>query len=108
MGLFLEIYYSPFDDEVLELFIQSEGEYKMTNTFSSSTTAAVSESEGDDETDYNDEKQLRKYELNKYKSSKSLWVDLEAGNYIVQILAFKDPHGKKRAKEQGFFEKINF
>ena len=105
MGLFLEIFYSPYDDEVLELFIQSEGEYKQENTFSSTTSPSPSDS---DDIDYNDEKSLRKYELNKYKSSKSLWVDLEAGSYVIQILVFKDPKGKKNNKENGFFEKINF
>ena len=50
MGLFMEVFYSPSDDEVMELYLGDRG---------------------------------KALDLNKYKSAKTIWVDLEPGEYTL-------------------------
>jgi len=72
MGLFIEIFYSPFDDEVLELFIgERHGKINL----------QADTSNGD--YDNTDKGNLQEFALNKYKSSKTIWVDLEEGFYTI-------------------------
>ena len=71
MGLFIEIFYSPFDDEVLELFIgERHGKIDL---------QAVKNVDYDN----TDKGNLQEFAMNKFKSSKTIWVDLEEGNYTV-------------------------
>lgn len=44
------------------------------------------------------------FSLNKYKSSKTIWVDLEPGEYTIQILMLRHP----TKHTQSFYEKVNF
>ena len=71
MGLYMEIFYSPYDDEVLELFIKERyGQHTL-------------QADASDDYDNEDKGNLQAFVLNKYKSSKMLWVDLEAGEYTI-------------------------
>ena len=83
MGLFAEVFYSPYDDEVLELYIAANDE--LVSDFSK-----LDPSECDDEED-TECTQILNFELAKYKSSKTLWLDLEPGSYALQILVFRQP-----------------
>ena len=74
MGLYMEIFYSPYDDEVLELFIEER--YGALQLQADSTADYDNEDRGNQEA----------FIINKYKSSKMLWVDLEAGEYTIQII----------------------
>ena len=80
MGLFMEIFYSPFDDEVLELYLGER--YDLLHE---------KKVQADREDDYdNDDKENKKvFTLNKYKSAKTIWVDLEPGEYTLQILMMR-------------------
>lgn len=83
MGLFIEIFYSAYDDEVLELFISPRDDLTAYDSY-------VSMPSSDSEGNYLDtDENRKKYEMNKYKSSKQIWVDLEPGHYTLQILSFK-------------------
>lgn len=76
MGLFMEIFYSSYDDEVMELFISSRDDVSAYDSY----LAASSDGDGEFiDTTAN----RKKYEMNKYKSSKTVWVDLEPGYYTV-------------------------
>lgn len=44
------------------------------------------------------------FELNKFKSSKTIWIDLMPGDYTVQILMLRS--ASKRSAQ--FYEKVNF
>ena len=96
MGLFVEVFYSPFDDEVMELYLGER--YDL--------LTAHHTVQGDNEDEYdNDDKQNKKvFELNKYKSSKTIWVDLEPGEYTLQILMLRQPSKETTS----YYEKINF
>lgn len=96
MGLFMEVFYSPFDDEVLELFIA--------NRFDLEEGGKKIQADGDEDYDMDDAANKRIFELNKYKSGKTIWVDLEPGHYTVQILAKRQP----RTDFANFYEKVNF
>ena len=62
MGLFVEVFYSPYDDEVMELYL---GERYQTDK------------------NEEQENQRKALDLNKYKSAKTIWVDLEPGEYTL-------------------------
>ena len=89
MGLFMEIFYSPYDDEVMELFISPRDDLHAYDAY-------VVDKSSDDEGDYIESSQnLKKYEMNKYASSKTIWVDLEPGYYTTQILCYRHVKGKQ-------------
>lgn len=58
----------------------------------------------EDEYDNDDAKNKKVFGLNKYKSSKTIWVDLEPGEYTIQILMFRQPS----KVTTGYYEKVNF
>ena len=92
MGIFIEIFYSPYDDEVLELFLgERHGSVNL-------------QADLNDDYDNTDKGNLKEFALNKYKSSKTIWVDLEPGEYTIQILMLR--HASKTAKS--YYEKVNF
>ena len=74
MGLFAEIFYSPYDDEVLELYVSTADDL----------VSDFSKSDPDDCNDEEDDQcaQFLSFPLAKYKSSKTVWVELEPGNYV--------------------------
>lgn len=84
MGLFMEVFYSPYDDEVMELFLAER--YDLLAQGHHTVQADTS-----DEYDNHDKENLKVFSLNKYKSSKVIWVDLEPGEYTLQILMFRQP-----------------
>ena len=96
MGMFLEVFYSPYDDEVMELYLGER--YDLLHP--------GHKVQADNEDDYdNDDKQNKKvFELNKYKSSKTIWVDLEPGEYTIQILMFRQPSKETTS----YYEKVHF
>ena len=75
MGMFMEIFYSPFDDEVLELFIEER--------YDLMTPGHKIQADNEDEYDNTDKDNLKMFVLNKYKASKTLWLDLEPGEYTI-------------------------
>lgn len=83
MGLFLEVFYSPYDDEVMELYIGER--YELLSA------GHKIQADNEDEYDNEDLSNKRVFALNKYKSSKVVWVDLEPGMYTLQILMFRQP-----------------
>jgi hypothetical protein len=74
MGLFAEIFYSPYDDEVLELYVSSADD--LVSDFSKSDPADCDDEEDDQCS------QFLSFPLAKYKSSKTVWVELEPGSYV--------------------------
>ena len=58
----------------------------------------------EDEYDNDDAKNKKVFGLNKYKSSKTIWVDLEPGEYTIQILMFRQPSKVTTS----YYEKVNF
>ena len=83
MGLFMEIFYSPYDDEVLELYVGER--YDLVHS------DHRVQADLNDEYDNHDAMNLKTFTLNKYKSSKTVWVDLEPGEYTLQILMLRHP-----------------
>lgn len=77
MGLFLEIFYSPYDDEVLELYLAERYDLLANQRV---------QADNADQYDNDDKANQRVFQLNKYKSAKTIWVDLEPGEYTVQIV----------------------
>ena len=75
MGLFLEVFYSPYDDEVMELYIGER--YELLSA------GHKIQADNEDEYDNEDLNNKRVFALNKYKSSKVVWVDLEPGMYTI-------------------------
>ena len=75
MGLFAEIFYSPYDDEVLELYVASSDE--QVSDFSALDPSEYNCDEDDDTTCSS----VLSFPMAKYKSSKTIWVDLEPGLY---------------------------
>ena len=74
MGLFMEIFYSPFEDEVLELYLGERYDLLHGHKTQADTS---------DEYDNLDSENLKVFSLNRYKSAKTIWVDLEPGEYTL-------------------------
>lgn len=81
MGLFVEIFYSPYDDEVLQLYVAER--YELVHG------GHKTQADTGDEYDNDDKENQRVFSLNKYKSGKTVWVDLEPGEYTMQILMLR-------------------
>ena len=74
MGLFMEIFYSPYDDEVMELYLGERYDLLKNQKV---------QADNGEEYDNDDKENLKVFQLNKYKSSKTIWVDLEPGEYTI-------------------------
>ena len=98
MGLFAEVFYSPYMDEVLELYVASSDEQVA-------DFQLADPSECDEEDEDGSCSTVLSFDLAKYKSSKSVWVDLEPGAYTFQILLFRQPdEGLARRTEKVPFQ----
>jgi hypothetical protein len=92
MGLYIEIFYSPFDDEVLELYLGERYD------------GLKEQADSSDEYDNEDKGNLNRFLMNKYKASKSIWVDLEPGEYTLQIVMMR--HAAKQS--HSYYEDVHF
>jgi len=66
MGIFAEIFYNPYMGEVLRISIHSKKSKKTTTT----------------------------YDIGHFGAQKAIWADLEAGDYIFEIVALREPEAK--------------
>jgi len=93
MGIYIEVFYSPFDDEVMELYLGERYD-----------RFELQADSGDAEYDNDDKKNKKAFILNKYKTAKQVWVDLEPGDYTLQIV------NKRQVQKSStsLFENVNF
>ena len=94
MGLYIEIFYSPYDDEVLELYLGERYDSRH------------EQADSEDDYDNNDKGNLERFVMNKYKSAKSIWVDLEPGAYTLQIVLAR--HADPNKHQRSFYEDVHF